>query len=84
MNPDGTQQQAYYGNASAFPASLMHFRPIPGSDEVMGILSGHHVHQQGKLVRIDRRKGTEDDAGIVFIAGSDILERGLTVPSDYA
>ena len=62
----------------------MHFRPVPGSDEVLGVLSGHHVHQQGKLVRIDRRKGTDDDAGLVFVAGSDILERGAVVPSDYA
>ena len=84
MYPDGTGQTAFYGNASAFPASLIHFRPIPGTGMVLGILSGHHVHQQGKIVEVDPSKGLDGDAGITFVAGSDLEEKGAIVPSHYA
>ena len=83
MNPDGTMQQEFYGNGSTFPTSLIHFRPIPGSGKLLGIVSGHHVHQQGKLVELDPSQGMEGDAGLVFIAGSDYEEKGLVVPSHY-
>ena len=84
MYPDGTGQTAFYGNASAYPASLIHFRPIPGSGKLLGILSGHHVHQQGKVVELNPSKGIDGDAGITYIAGSDLEEKGMIVPSHYA
>ena len=83
MNPDGTAQQEFYGNASTFPTSLLHFRPIPGTGKVLGIVSGHHVHQQGKLVELDPSLGMEGDEGLVFIAGSDYEEKGTVVKSHY-
>lgn len=83
MNPDGTAQMEYYGNNSRFPTSLIHFRQIPGTEKVLGIIGGHHVAQKGKLVVLDRSRGTQGDAGISFVAGSDIRERGAVVPSDY-
>ena len=83
MNPDGTNQKEFYGNGSSFPTSLIHFRPIPGSEKLLGLVSGHHVHQQGKLVELDPTLGMEGDAGIVFIAGSDYEEKGVIVKSHY-
>ena len=83
MNPDGTNQKEFYGNGSAFPTSLLHFRPIPGSAKFLGIVSGHHVHQQGKLVELDPTRGFEGDAGLTFIAGSDFEEAGVIVKSHY-
>ena len=83
MNPDGTAQMEYYGNNSRYPTSLIHFRQIPGTGKVLGIVGGHHVAQKGKLVILDRSRGMQGDAGITFVAGSDIRERGAVVPSDY-
>ena len=83
MNPDGTLQKEFYGNGSSFPTSLIHFRPIPGSAKLIGIVSGHHVHQQGKLVELDPNAGLEGDAGLTFIAGSDFEEKGTIVKSHY-
>lgn len=84
MNPDGTAQTEYYGNNSFYPASLLHFRPIPGSPKAIGIVSGHHVHQKGKLIVIDRRKGTQGDSGIEYVAGSAIGEEPGRHASNYA
>ena len=84
MRADGTDQTAFYGNASAYPASLLHFRPIPESTALLGIVSGHHVHQVGKLARLDPRLGTEGDDGLTFVAGSDLEGKGLVVHSAYA
>lgn len=84
MNHDGTAQMEYYGNNSFYPASLLHFRPIPDSAKVIGIVSGHHVHQTGKLIVIDRRKGTQGDSGIEYVAGSAIGEEPGRHTSNYA
>ena len=83
MNADGTNQAEYYGNGSTFPVSLIHFRPIPGTKRLLGVVSGHHVHQQGKLVELDASAEMEGDAGLTFIAGSDIEEKGMVVKSHY-
>ena len=84
MNSDGTMQTEYYGNNSDMPVSLLHFRPIPESTKVIGIVGGHHCAQKGKLVILDNTRGRQGDDGIVFVAGSDIRERGAVVKSDYA
>lgn len=68
MNPDGTAQTEFYGNNSYFPTSILHARGIPGTDSVVGILSGHHTYQQGKLATIDRAEGNQGNAGIRFVA----------------
>lgn len=68
MRPDGTGQTAFYGNNSWFPTSILHARGIPGTREVVAILSGHHTLQVGKLAVIDPGKGTEEDLGVRLIA----------------
>jgi hypothetical protein len=68
MNPDGTGQSEYYGNNSWFPTSILHARAIPGSQKVMGILSGHHCMQAGKLAVIDPSKGRQEAEGVQLIA----------------
>ncbi|MDO4582754.1 MAG: hypothetical protein Q4D62_01505 [Planctomycetia bacterium] len=67
MNEDGTGQTAFYGNNSWFPVSLLHARGVPGSTLVMAIASGHHTLQKGKLVLVDRSRGTDGDVGITFL-----------------
>ena len=83
MNPDGTMQTEYYGNNSWYPTSLIHFRPIPGTHRVIGIVSGHHVAQKGKLAILDNAAGRQGDAGLTFVAGADILERPGKIKSCY-
>lgn len=68
MNADGTGQTEYYGNNSFFPTTIMHARGVPGSDLVLAIASGHHTYQHGKLLLIDRSKGTQENSGATLLA----------------
>ncbi len=68
MNADGTAQTEYYGNNSYSPRSIIHGRPIPGSSRIMVIGSGHHTDQSGKLMRLDRNRGTQENQGLEYVA----------------
>ena len=68
MNPDGTAQTEYYGNQSFSPRSIIHPSPIPGSTKMMVIGSGHHTDQSGKLMRMDRSRGTQENEGLEYVA----------------
>lgn len=70
MNSDGTSQTEFYGNQSWFPVSMLHARPVPGTDKVIAVLAGHHTMQKGQLVLVDRSKVTQGDGGIEFVAGA--------------
>lgn len=68
MNFDGTAQAEFYGGNSWFPTSILHARNIPGTQKVIAIASGHHTMQKGKLIAVDRSKGTQEAAGIEYLA----------------
>jgi hypothetical protein len=68
MNGDGTGQAEFYGGNSWFPTSILHARGIPGTQKVIGIASGHHTTQRGKLILVDRSRGTQEAAGIEYLA----------------
>ncbi len=68
MNPDGTGQSEYYGNNSWFPTTINHARGIPGTNQVLAVLHGHHTWQAGVLAIIDRSKGTQEASGVQLIA----------------
>lgn len=68
MNVDGTGQTEFYGNNSYFPTTVMHARGVPGTGKVIAIASGHHSYQHGKLLMIDRSKGTQENSGATLIA----------------
>lgn len=68
MNPDGTGQTEFYGNNSYFPTTIMHARGVPGSDRVVAIAAGHHTYQNGKLILLDRSKGTQENSGCTLVA----------------
>jgi formylglycine-generating enzyme required for sulfatase activity len=67
MNPDGTDQKAYYGSNSIWPNSIFFARPIPGeSRKVAAIISGHHgVARIGELTILDSGKGQFEAEGVV-------------------
>jgi hypothetical protein len=68
MNFDGTAQAEFYGGNSWFPTSILHARSIPGTQKVIAIASGHHTMQKGKLIVVDRSKGTQEAAGVEYLA----------------
>ncbi|MBI9018935.1 MAG: hypothetical protein JEZ07_16915 [Phycisphaerae bacterium] len=68
MNPDGTAQTEFYGNNSWFPTTIAHARGIPGTQKVIGIMTGHHTNQRGKLGIIDTSKGRQEADGVTLIA----------------
>ena len=67
MNPDGSDQKAFYGSNSYWPNSLFYARPLPGSvTKFCGIVSGHHgLAREGELVLFDVMKGRNETAGVV-------------------
>ncbi|WP_274949772.1 SUMF1/EgtB/PvdO family nonheme iron enzyme [Bacteroides cutis] len=67
MNPDGTNQRAYYGSNSYFPTSYFDARPIPGNPSAMvGIVTGHHsIPRSGRLILIDTNKGRQEAEGVI-------------------
>ncbi|MBN1126709.1 MAG: family 10 glycosylhydrolase, partial [Sedimentisphaerales bacterium] len=68
MNIDGTAQTEFYGNNSWFPTTILHARPIPETQKVMAIATGHHSIQIGKLIVIDPAKGRQEAQGVQLIA----------------
>jgi len=68
MLPDGTAQQAFYGNNSWFPTTILHARHIPGTNKVIAIFTGHHSWQAGKLAILDTSLGREENSGAQLIA----------------
>ncbi len=67
MNPDGSDQQEYYGSNSYWPNSLFYAKPLPGSStKFIAIVSGHHgVARKGEMVLFDVEKGRQETAGAV-------------------
>jgi len=67
MNPDGTNQVAYYGSNSYWPNSLFFARPVPGTaTKFVGIVGGHHgLAREGEMVVFDSAKGTHEADGVV-------------------
>ena len=67
MNPDGSDQQEYYGSNSYWPNSLFYAKPIPGSStKFMAVVTGHHgVSRKGELVLFDVAKGRRETSGAV-------------------
>lgn len=67
MNPDGTNQRAYYASNSLWPVSMMYARPIPGSNsKFCCVVTGHHgVSRMGELVLFDVLQGRKETEGAV-------------------
>lgn len=72
MNPDGTDQKAFYGSNSYWPNSMFFARGIPGHPSMfISTITGHHSHSKGgALCLFDVAKGRhEADGAIQFITG---------------
>jgi hypothetical protein len=65
VNPDGTQQAILWGNNKADPAAVYYPRIIPGSNQLLCILSTHHGNMWGPLAIIDPHLDTDRNASIL-------------------
>jgi hypothetical protein len=67
MNPDGTEQMAYYASNSYFPNAVYYTTPIPNSGtQVVCIVSGHHGNpRMGEVAILDVDRGAKGAEGVV-------------------
>lgn len=68
MFPDGSHQEALYGNQSWWPTSIIHGRKIPKTGKVLAVLSGHHTAYSGELAIFDPNRGREEASGVQLVA----------------
>jgi len=72
MNPDGTDQKAWYGSNSYWPNSMFFARQIPGKTSMfIASITGHHSNSKGgALCLFDVSKGRfEADGALQFLTG---------------
>ncbi|MBQ9873916.1 MAG: SUMF1/EgtB/PvdO family nonheme iron enzyme [Thermoguttaceae bacterium] len=87
MNPDGTNQRAFYASNSLWPVSMMYARPIPGSSsKFCCVVTGHHgVSRMGELVLFDVLQGRKETQGAVErICGSPKKVESRTDPKYHS
>lgn len=67
MNPDGSDQQEFYGSNSYWPNSMFYARPLPNSvTKFVAIVGGHHgLARQGEMTIFDAAKGRQETDGAV-------------------
>jgi formylglycine-generating enzyme required for sulfatase activity len=67
MNPDGTEQRAYYASGSYWPNRIFYAKPIPDQPtKFVGIITGHHgTPRAGELILFDVAKGRRLAEGAV-------------------
>lgn len=64
INPDGTGLRVYFGNRVLSPATFMEPRAIPGSENILCLLTAHNGPCHGAVGIIDRRQGVNAQAAI--------------------
>jgi formylglycine-generating enzyme required for sulfatase activity len=72
MNPDGTDQKAWYGSNSYWPNSMFFARQIPGKTSMfIASITGHHSNAKGgALCLFDVSRGRhEADGAVQFLTG---------------
>ncbi|MBL7044602.1 MAG: SUMF1/EgtB/PvdO family nonheme iron enzyme [Pirellulaceae bacterium] len=67
MNPDGTEQRAYYASSSYWPNRIFYAKPIPDHPtKFVGVITGHHgTARAGEVVLFDVARGRRLAEGAV-------------------
>jgi formylglycine-generating enzyme required for sulfatase activity len=67
MNPDGTDQRAYYGSNSWWPNSIFYAKSVPENPGLFtAVVSNHHgVQRAGQMILFDAAQGRKDADGVV-------------------
>jgi len=64
MNPDGTQETAFYANNMVFPEAILDARPVPGTHLIVGTFAKHNSTPRGSIALVDPRLGKNDPKAI--------------------
>ena len=64
MNPDGTQETAFFANNMVFPEAILDARPVPGTHLVVGTFAKHNSTPRGSIALVDPRRGKNGPAAI--------------------
>ena len=67
INPDGTGEAHYWGNATAQPEVLTEAMPIPGTGRVMFTGTDHHHWWRGAIGVVDVSAGRDHNQGIWMV-----------------
>ncbi|MDR0520969.1 MAG: hypothetical protein LBH00_03840 [Planctomycetaceae bacterium] len=67
VRPDGTNLQGYFGNRVLSPATFAEPRPIPRTDKIVCLLTGHGGIMLGAIGLLDRQHGDNAQASITNI-----------------
>jgi formylglycine-generating enzyme required for sulfatase activity len=87
MNPDGTDQKAFYGSNSYWPNSMFYARQIPGKPSMfVSTITGHHSNAKGGALCIfDVSKGRQEaDGAIQFLTGRGKKVHALVIDGLHA
>jgi len=71
VNPDGTQETAFYANNMVFPEAILDARPVPGSPYVVGTFAKHNSTPRGSIALVDPRRGKNSVDAIVNLEHPD-------------
>lgn len=64
MNPDGTQETAFFANNMVFPEAILDARPVPGTHLVVGTFAKHNSTPRGSIALIDTHLGKNNPGAI--------------------
>lgn len=65
VNPDGTQETAFFANNMVFPESVLDARDVPGTHLVVGTFAKHNSTPRGSIALVDPRRG-KNSPGAIF------------------
>lgn len=81
--PDGTNQQAVYGNMTRNPHCVFEPRRIPNSAKIVFTASGHHALTGGSLALLDPRSGNDGEEPIVRLTPEVAFPESEGWPQTY-
>ena len=64
LNPDGTQETAFFANNMVFPEAVLDARPVPNSSLIVATLAKHNGTPRGSIAFIDPALGKNDPRAI--------------------
>ncbi|MDY0167726.1 MAG: LamG-like jellyroll fold domain-containing protein [Thermoguttaceae bacterium] len=71
INPDGTQETAFYANNMVFPEAILDARPVPGSHLIVGTFAKHNATPRGSIALVDPRMGKNNPGAITNLEHPD-------------
>lgn len=88
LHPDGTGLRVFFGNRVLSPATFMEARSIPGTEQVLCLLTAHNGPCRGAIGILDPRKGVNAQEAIQNITPEVFIGKvnegnGNRIPGPY-